>query len=154
MKSSNLNHYFIGALVIFFVGLVVWFFFNIPPVSGKAHVEIGNNRIEVEIADTPLSRIQGLSGRASLPEKSGMLFIFSEPDIQRFWMGDMRFPLDMIWINGDTVLEVVTLQPPSPQAPVPESWTSKEPADKVLELNAGLAEKLGIVAGSKIVITR
>ncbi len=153
MKPSNLRHYFISVIFVFFIGLMVWFFFYVPTVKNKAQIEIGNNRLEVEIADTPLLQAKGLSGRASLPEKSGMLFVFSKPDIQKFWMAGMRFPLDIIWINDNTVLEIVTLNPPTAQAPAPESWSSKKFADRVLELNAGLAEKLGITVGTKINIS-
>lgn len=150
MKQSNLFHYFIAALVIFFVGLMVWFFFFVPTVTGRTYVQIGSNKIQVEIADNVISQVKGLSGRDSLPENRGMLFVFSEPDIQKFWMNGMRFPLDIIWINGDTVVDVVTLNQPTAESPVPETIFSPLAVDKVLEINAGMVEKMGIRQGSAI----
>ena len=55
----------------------------------------------MDLADTPEKRFQGLSGREILEEGTGMLFVFQEERQHTFWMKDMRFPLDMIWITAE-----------------------------------------------------
>ena len=52
-------------------------------------------KIKVELAITPEARAQGLSGRPSLSENEGVLFVFDKPDKYSFWMKNMNFPLDI-----------------------------------------------------------
>ena len=118
--------------------------------ENSAILKIGNNHLEVEIADTVLLQARGLSGRSSLIEKEGMLFVFSGLAIRNFWMAGMKFPLDIIWISGDKVVGFAENLPPA--AGIPELYPSSEPIDKVLEINAGLVGKLGIKVGDTIVL--
>ncbi len=131
-------------------------------------IKIGGNIIKVEIADTKEKREKGLSGRQSLSENSGMLFIFDHSDYYSFWMKDMNFELDFIWMNGSEIIEITRnvrpedYQPAStrlnqgtlrPQSEASESLMSlfpKNKVDKVLEVNAGAAERLGIKVGDRI----
>lgn len=118
--------------------------FNAP----RATVLIDNIRFEVEIADEPLEQARGLSGRKSLGEREGMLFIFPDLANRTFWMSGMKFPLDIIWIRGDIVAGFAENIPPA--AGIPKIYSSPEPVDKVLEINAGLIKKLEIKIGDKI----
>lgn len=114
-----------------------------------AELRIKEQTFKVEIADTMKKKEKGLSGRASLPQDQGMLFVFSEPGNYYFWMKDMNFPLDFIWINGNEIVDISkNIKPEEYQ--LPKSLTSKKPADKVLEINAGIAEKLQINITNKI----
>ena len=80
-----------------------------------------------------------------------MLFVFSEPHIQRFWMKDMNFPLDIIWIRD---FKVIGLEENVPQPANNDGKTARmnspEPADMVLEVNAGEVAKYGISAGDMV----
>jgi uncharacterized membrane protein (UPF0127 family) len=100
----------------------------------------------VEIADTPDERMQGLMGRAGLDEGAGMLFIFDEEGNHSFWMKDMKFAIDIVWIGQD--MEVVYVssytQPCEPDEPCP-SITPPGKARYVLETSAG--EAYGFEAG-------
>ena len=116
--------------------------------ENSAILKIGDNHLEVEITDTVLLQARVLSGRPSLPEKQGMLFIFNGLAIRNFWMAGLKFPLDIIWISGDKVVGFTENLPPA--AGIPELYPSSEPVDKVLEINAGLVKKLGIAIGDKI----
>lgn len=103
----------------------------------------------VEIADTREKYIQGLSGRDSLDENKGMLFLFDKPDTYGFWMKDMKFPIDIIWISGDKVIYVLSeVRPDS----YPNLFKPPIPADKVLEINAGLSKKFGIIEGTPFIL--
>ncbi len=116
-------------------------------------IEANGRSILVELALTPSSRARGLSYRESLDPERGMLFISDTPYTQRFWMRGMNFPLDMIFINGDTVVDVAA-NVPAPDGGLPATITSKDKADKVLEINAGKAEEWGIREGTTISISR
>jgi uncharacterized membrane protein (UPF0127 family) len=151
MNRKKLRRYFIAALIVFFAGLAAWFLFFVPTAKGTARLTAGGTTITVEIADTQFLWVKGLSGRPSLPPDRGMLFVFPNSEIRNFWMAGMRFPLDMVWLDGDKVVDVATLQAPTLKSPMPESHAATLPADKVLELNAGMADKLGMHPGSRIV---
>jgi len=123
-------------------------FFPPPP-----KLYIGQTEISVEIADSDQSRSQGLSGRKSLPESSGMLFDFPKPDIYQFWMNDMNFPLDFIWINGGKVVEITeNVQPPSQTQGQPVVVKSYFSVDKVLEVNAGFVTRNNLKVGDTAVL--
>ena len=93
----------------------------------------------VEIAQTMLQQTSGLSFRSSLAPGYGMLFLFGAPAIQTFWMKDMNFPLDMIWIGGGKVLGFAQNAVPQPGAPLWELklYTSPPGTNTVLEVPAG-----------------
>lgn len=106
-----------------------------------------------EIAATPESRQKGLSGRAGLGEREGMLFLFPLADRYPIWMFDMHFPIDIVWIRGRTVVDIAAFVPPP--APGVSSkdlplYLPRLPADKVLELPAGAAARAGIVIGDAL----
>ena len=117
-------------------------------------VRVDDVVIPVELAVTPEERITGLSGRDNLNSGSGMLFIFEVETRHRFWMREMEFPLDMIWINGDCrVVDVsVNVPPPEPGTSLEDlpRYSPGAPAMYVLEINGGEAEALGLGAGDRI----
>lgn len=119
---------------------------------GKTQIaRIGDASFNVEIADNVISQAKGLSGRESLPEKNGMLFVFSDLAKRGFWMPDMHFSLDIVWIKGDEVVGISENIPPAGFGE-PQIYYPPESVDKVLEVNSGSAKKYNIQAGDKIVI--
>lgn len=103
--------------------------------------------IDIEIADTPDTRTQGLMWRRSMEDKQGMLFIMEENELQSFWMLNTYISLDIIYVNENK--EIVSIQantiPQSIQA-VP----SGEAAKYVVEVNAGFCEQVGLQVGDRI----
>ncbi len=103
-------------------------------------VSVNGREVKVEVADTDEKRQKGLSGRTSLPENTGMLFVFNPQDVKPvFWMKDTLIALDIIWINDNKVVKVdVNVQPP--KEGTPESalvrYTPSMPIDYVLEVPA------------------
>lgn len=69
-----------------------------------SYLTIGEERIAVEIADTPQERQQGLMGRTLLFDGQGMLFVFDTPDYYSFWMRNVNFPLDIIFISANSTI--------------------------------------------------
>lgn len=108
-------------------------------------VSLNGEKFMVEVADTAAEQTQGLSVKDGLGVNEGMLFVFGKPGTRGFWMKDMRFPIDIIWIDGDKVVDVSPNVSPDSY---PQVFTSPFPADKVLEINAGLSQKFGIKEGS------
>ncbi len=115
-------------------------------------VTINGAKIEVELADTSAKRMKGLSGRQSLAPDKGLLFLFNRPGIYSFWMKDMNFPIDIIWIGPDYRIVDITynLTPDT----FPKSFRPQMPAKFVLEVNAGFARERGIKIGDKIELLR
>ncbi len=125
-----------------------------PPLPAEP-LDIASAQFSVELASTIVEQTRGLSYRTSLGENDGMLFIFSTGTIQTFWMKDMNFPLDMIWISGNTV-DGFAQNVPAP-APGTQLWelpivTSPANTDKVLEVNAGTVAKYNIKVGDTVTI--
>lgn len=106
--------------------------------------------VSVELAVTSEAQQRGLSGRAVLPPTQGMLFIFAAPGVPSFWMKDMQFPIDIIWINNQTVVDV------SENVPVPKNfwelptYSPSSPVTHVLEVNAGWASANGVQIGDQL----
>ncbi len=120
------------------------------PVSAIAVV--GDKKIELEVAKKPQELAHGLKFRSSLPQNRGMLFEIAKPQKVRFWMKDVRIPLDIIFIQPNGVVNTVTANsPPCPKEPCP-LYYSTTPVNRVLELNAGAAQQLGIEPGTTIQI--
>jgi uncharacterized membrane protein (UPF0127 family) len=111
-------------------------------------LSIGTATISVEIADTDALREQGLSDRTSLGANAGMLFVFQSDLIPDFWMKDMNFPLDMIWIDASGTIADITndILPAS----YPSTVSPKTPIRYVLEVNAHFAQANGIVVGDSV----
>ena len=115
-------------------------------------IKINDKVIWAEIVDTPELREKGLSGRKNLDTDEGLLFIFEEKEIYPFWMKDMNFPLDMIWIEDDKIIDI------SKNVPMPEADKSlplfqpQSAVNKVLEVNAGYCDANNVKIGDIIEI--
>ena len=107
--------------------------------------------LEAELADTRASRELGLSGRTSMGDDEGLLFAFDKPGRYGFWMKDMQFPLDIIWINENGI--VVSIERGLTPESYPKTFMNQSEASYVLEINAGLAERFGLYLGSKVKMT-
>lgn len=106
--------------------------------------------VKVEIADTEAERARGLMFRESVPEGTGMLFIFPEATRSSFWMKDMPVSLDMIFINDGRIVAII-------ENAVPESEDILTPdADytMTLEVPGGYAARRGIQVGDAFSFTR
>lgn len=120
-------------------------------VRSKVTLLMPKGAIDAEVATTKASRELGLSGRSKMSDTQGLLFVFEEPGKYGFWMKDMAFPLDIIWINDDGV--VVSIERELTPESYPHTFINQASAKYVLEINAGLAEKFGLYLGSKVKMT-
>lgn len=118
-----------------------------------SNVQIGDAIYQVELADTDNERSQGLSGRESLGANRGMLFIFDTKDLYAFWMKDMLFPIDIVWIEDAKIVDLTENVPVPVTATYLPKYQPKSPVDKVLELEAGEIKKQGFTVGQQVTIT-
>lgn len=156
--SLNRIAILVGALIVLIIA--VWAFVNLRPLLGdlfggnKGTVVVNGETFTVSLADTPEKQTKGLSGKRSLPTDQGMLFVFPEAGTPSFWMKEMQFPLDIIFINATTVTTVYDNVPPPADKNAPlQVYKPTAPSDKVLELNGGQAAQLGIKPGTVLEIT-
>jgi len=112
----------------------------------------GNACVEVEVADTAEAMEEGLSGRELLDEGRGMLFVFPSDAAYGFWMKDMQFALDIVWLDasGRVVYLQENLPPCTPgNCPV---YKPGQSARYVLEVNAGFVASHGIKPGTALTL--
>ncbi len=125
--------------------MAIWF----PAVGDERFVPsvkfVNGTTVIVELADTHAERVQGLSGHEPLADDEGMLFLFEMKEIQGFWMKDMLFPIDIIWIDDDTV--VGFQQNAQPENPAKTIYYSPVPMDRVLEVQAGFVAQNEVKVG-------
>lgn len=109
-------------------------------------------QIEVSVADTPSGRTKGLSGTQSLRVGTGKLFIFDTPDTYGFWMKDMQYPLDIVWI--DSSWKVVDITRNVLPETYPTIFLPPAPVQYVLEVNAGDTVTKSLEIGSSVTFQR
>ena len=115
-----------------------------------ATVEIEDKAVvQVEVANTYEKITRGLMYRSHLPENAGMLFLYPEERELSYWMKNTFIPLDIIYINADFEIVDIHHAVPCEKEPCPY-YTSKVPAQYVLEVNAGFAQEKGIEEGSRV----
>lgn len=106
----------------------------------------GSVRFRVEIADDPAERAQGLMHVEEMGRLNGMLFIYDQPQRVSFWMENTLIPLDMIFADEEgLVVNVHSNAVPLDRTPIPGG---SDDIVYVLEVNGGMAEDLGIAAGT------
>lgn len=114
----------------------------------KSTLQFGNKTIAVEEVKSLRDKQKGLSGRESIADNRGMLFIYDEAGKHCFWMKDMKFPIDILWL--DESRQVVYIAAHVPPESFPDSFCPPEDAKYVLEVKAGLSDQAGVDVGSQL----
>lgn len=118
-------------------------------------VSVGGKNLLVEVVADDASRRQGLSDRQTLGEQQGMLFDFTDSETAQpsFWMKNMNFAIDIIWINGTQIVGITKdVPPPKPDTPDAElpSYPAPGPVTHVLEVRAGWSDDNRVGIGDRI----
>jgi uncharacterized protein len=116
--------------------------------TGYTDITVGNVPIKVEIARSVSERKMGLSGREGLAYSQGMLFDFAQMDFHGIWMKDMKFNIDIIWINEEGV--VVSIEKDVSPQTFPTVFYPTEAARYVLEVPSGFTDENQIEIGSQV----
>jgi uncharacterized membrane protein (UPF0127 family) len=135
------------AIAVFLLAVNYWFHVS---VASSDVVQIGDARVHVTIADTDALRTHGLSGKKELAPDEGMLFVFDHEDRYSFWMKDMLFPIDIVWLStdGTIVYSADDVQPST----YPKTFQSVAPAQFVLELPAHFMNRHNLKIGDKAIL--
>ncbi len=105
--------------------------------------------VTLEIAADDQSRMKGLSGRQSMSDDRGMLFVADQVETQCFWMKDMNFSLDLIWLGEDK--RITKLEEGLAPESYPNQYCSPVPDKYVIELTEGSIDRLGLELGEQLV---
>ncbi len=139
------------SFVLFFVFLFL--FFSFSSINGRfpehklMKMKIGNQKYDLFVSNTIEKRIKGLSNSPYILRNEGMIFIYENPGIYKFWMKSMNYPIDIIYVYGNIVIDI--FENVSPDS-YPNLIIPNNKADKVIELNAGEVERNGIKIGSSV----
>ncbi|MGJ8615805.1 MAG: DUF192 domain-containing protein [Sulfitobacter sp.] len=107
----------------------------------------GSVRFTVEVADDPQEQQQGLMNREAMAFSHGMLFVYDSPRPQSFWMRNTLIPLDMLFIDAQGVVRHIHhMAKPLDETPI----FGGDNLLSVLEINGGLAKRLGITVDSEV----
>lgn len=154
-----MNKYISITIVILFLGICAFLILNkkVEPqdkeisktiVPNFAFVLIKDIELKVEIANTQSKRELGLSGHSLLKENEGMLFIFDTEGYYPFWMKDMLFSIDIIWL--DVNKKIVYIKENAKPESFPESFGREQKAKYVLEVLAGFSKKHKLKIGDTV----
>ena len=118
----------------------------------KGIVVIGGETISVLVANNFPHLYKGWSDRDSMGEYGGMLFVFLRKDQHAMVMRNMRFPLDIVWLNGNTIVDIAPNAVPEPGRSESQltPYFARLPSTFVLELPAGFTSKYGVKVGDTI----
>lgn len=118
--------------------------------------KIGTKTYKLILAKTDVEKMKGLSDRKSLPADQGMLFLFPKKDTYAFWMKGMLFPIDIIYIDDNKIVDIVE-NAPAPAAGQDAStlpiYKPGAAANYILEINAHQTSSNKIKKGDTVVLT-
>lgn len=119
-------------------------------VLGPSHrtLQLDGQRYELQVSDTKSQQAKGLGGRASLPTDKGMLFVFDQSVSHCFWMKDMHFAIDIIWL--DDRKQVTHIERRITPDTYPHTFCPTQPSRYVIELNAGQADAHHVHKGQQL----
>jgi uncharacterized protein len=121
-----------------------------PTPAGPQVLLPSGSRYRVELARTPEEQAQGLMFREALPDKSGMLFLFPEDAVHKFWMKNTMIPLDIVWMDAQGKVLFVSAQTPPCRADPCPNYGPDIAAKTVLEIAGGMAKREKVDVGSVI----
>jgi len=115
----------------------------------KKEIHIKDAPLTVYVADEPHEQTQGLSDREYMAENEGMIFIFSESIVPTFWMKEMKFGLDIIWLDAKNT--IIGIEKNVLPETFPKTFAPFYPVKYVLEVNAGWSDRNSIRVGDKMI---
>lgn len=147
MNSINrrLRSVALGVLVLLVALVVLWWFASSYTSFGSSTLRLGGGVFTARFADTREERIQGLSGTESLPADEALIFVYDRDDIWKIWMKDMRYAIDIVWLDeSKTIVDIV-------EDATPESYPTEFAPDRdaryVIELASGTVKERSIRVG-------
>jgi len=132
---------------------------HLPVVAGTVATSLNSlewslpgTTVTLLISDTTAEQELGLGQISSLASSTGMIFVFDKPDTYAFWMKDMEFPLDIIWLDQD--YKIVHIEHDLSPSTYPQAFSPDSPAKYVIEVNAGFAGQHSLAVGQTMQISK
>jgi len=123
------------------------------PSHSEKNVCIGDACVKAVVVSSEKERAEGLMFKQSLAWNEGMLFVFEQEDVYGFWMKNMKFPLDLIWIGTNKKIADITRHAsPCEKDPCPV-FSPDQKVKYVLEVCAGFADKFKLRIGDAVEFT-
>lgn len=125
-------------------------------VFSSTHITFDNPKsttFTVDVADTIAEQTLGLGDTTMLPVDHGMIFIYPKTNMYEFWMKDVEYPIDIIWIKDLTVVDITSNIPPEARGTTYANYahySPNSPVNMVLEVGAGIAKQEGIAVGQHL----
>lgn len=141
-SKKNLIKFF-SVLIVVSVSTFIFFKTQTYP----QRITIDNKVFDVEVVDNVVLMNKGLSGHKPLSDTQGMLFVFERPADNKFWMKDMTFSIDIIWFDVDK--KIIYIEKGAKPESYPKIFGPNADSLYVLEINTGLADKLGLKIGDQ-----
>lgn len=122
----------------------------------KATVKIAGREVRVLVADTYNHRLKGWSDRKDMGKYGGMLFVFPDRGQHAMVMRDMHFPLDIVWIDGNKIIDIAPNLPPEPGLPEDKLtvYRARAVSTLVLELPTGFKDETGLKIGDEVAVVK
>ena len=155
MKPKTSYYHILLALILLLLSAGIFYTLIFKLNTTRIHqnailgkITIGDRVLFAEVAKTSEKKMLGLSGRAKLEKNTGMLFIFQQGGYYGFWMKDMNFPIDIIWIDENFHIADLT-ENISPQT-FPQTFHPLQPSKYVLEVEAGYIKNNNVIKGEYV----
>jgi uncharacterized membrane protein (UPF0127 family) len=149
----------VGMVILGFIGYLALSSARTTPrtmptsvASNQVTVTIGDTTVAAELVQSEADITRGLSGRASLPDGQGMLFVMPYTAQHKFWMPDMHFAIDIVWL--DDTFKVVDISINATPESYPATFMPSKPALYVLEVPSGFAATHKITIGEQAILKR
>lgn len=136
------------------LALCVSAIFSAHAFADDTTVKLKGHTFTVEQANDSASQERGLMFRDSMPADHGMLFNFNDEQTRVFWMKNCRMPLDILYFDKNYKLVSAQQRVPACRSDPCPTYPSEGPAQFVLELNAGMADKLGVKPGDALSVAK
>ncbi|MEK7184544.1 MAG: DUF192 domain-containing protein [Patescibacteria group bacterium] len=128
------------------------FLFLIKNFTERHYLYIDNQKISLIIADSSETRIRGLSGMRKLAKDTAMLFVFDKPDKYGIWMKDMKFPIDIIWLDENQ--KIIYIEENISPKTYPKVFMSDQQSLYVLETNIDFVKNYNLKVGNILNISK
>lgn len=139
-------------ILILCIILLVLIILKIDHLISPQTVKIGNHTFSLYLATTSRDQEVGLARFSKIESNQGMLFLFDKPDYYSFWMKNMKFPIDIIFISQNRIVDIFQNVPTPKNNNNLPTYTTGEKADKVLEINAGLSNAYKIRISDNVLL--
>ena len=165
MKKNPVNRkdsesvFLLKLIKIFALALIAAVILRFLPIQNlgikqTGRIKVGTQVLNIEYARTNKEVTKGLSGRKELPKDYGMLFVFPSDGTYYFWMKDMNFPIDIIFLGSDyKIIDILYSAPPCGNGECPKV-TPQEKFKYALEVNSGWSKESGLKIGDQFEIIK